>query len=196
MNVVVISDYGITETAELEDINLDEFLDEEDYQYLVYATGYAKITPYALNHKKILLACGEIEGLDVYLTSQVQDPPLWNGVRVPEKFHYADGEWTMDILIVAKPAYQLVTNGNGTSNKIISLNGGVEDYQLKGGAGRNPYLEEVRYPKIMKGAEITEEINDTIDAHNDYHKHKWDMHTQAFLMGPGKSYYNVWASVL
>ena len=48
MNVLVMSDYGISDTSTLKDVDLEDFLDEDDYQYLIYATGYAKITPYAL----------------------------------------------------------------------------------------------------------------------------------------------------
>ena len=182
MNVLVISDYGMTDTSTIEDVNLEDFLDEDDYQYLIYATGYAKITPYALMHNKILSDCQEMEGVDVYLTSQVQDPPIWHADRVPESLKYV-GKFTPDILLVAKPRYQLVTNG--TNEKTISVNGFGDDSLLKGGAGRNPYLPEIKYPKIQKGKPITVEINNTIIAHNDYEKFKYDMHTQAFMMGPG-----------
>ena len=190
MNVLVMSDYGISDTSTLKDVDLEDFLDEDDYQYVIYTTGYAKVTPYALMHSKILSASEDIEGIDIYLTSQVQDPPMWWADRVPEPLRYAEGKFAQDILIVARPAYQLVASG--TSGKIISVNGCGNDTLLKGGSGRNPYLEDVVVPLVPKGKEPKRgskediELQATRQAKQDYDQFKYDMHTQAFMMGPGK----------
>ena len=185
MNVVVISDYGISDTSTLEDVNILDFIDEEDYQYIIYTSGYAKILPFALKHEEILLDCAEMEGVDVYLTDQVQDPPLWHGVEVPDYFKFGDGKYTQDILLVAKPAYQLITNV--TDDRIINVNGITDDTLLKGGAGRNPYLLEPKLPRIERGIPPTPEEAQIISDHHDYQQYKYDMQTRAYMMGPGKS---------
>ena len=121
-------------------------------------------------------------GIDTYLTSQVQNPRIWHGVRIPENLHFGKGEWTTDVLLVAKPGYRLMSRSDDP--KIITVSE-LPDDLLKGGAGYNPNPEEVAYPKIEKGQKLTEEINETLKAYKEYHDFRYDMHTQAFLMGPG-----------
>ena len=53
MNVMVISDYGISDTSELYDIVLEDYIDMGQIQYIVYSSGYAAITPYALKHEDV-----------------------------------------------------------------------------------------------------------------------------------------------
>ena len=185
INLMVISDYGVSDTAALTDVNLEEHIDEDDYQYIIYTGGYAKITPYALKHEEILMECMEMEGVDCYITRQVQDPPLWNGVQVPEDLKFAEGSHVQDILFVAKPAFQLTTNQS--NEKIMNVNGFPNDFLAKGVAGRNPYLKEVKWPKILKGEHPTpEQLQQRVD-HKHYHQFKYDMQTRAYLMGPGKN---------
>jgi len=181
MNLMVISDYGVAEMSDKEDVLIEDYIDLEDVQHIVYAPGYLAITPFALRHDKILLESAEMPGVDSYLTSQVQDPPIWHGVPVPESLHYGDGEWSTDILLTAQPGYRFLTNL--TDPKLIPVNG-LDDDMVKGGAGFKPIPDEVLYPKIEKGQIIDEEINATLRAYAEYHKYKYDMHTQAFLMGP------------
>ena len=183
---MVISDYGITDTSTIENVNIEDYLDEDDYQYVTYTTGYAQIVPYALGHSKILEDCREMEGVDVFLTDQVQDPPIWHGVKIPELFQYGNGKYVQDILLVAKPAYQLISNES--NEKIINVNGLLDDSVLKGGAGRNPYLQEVKYPKIKRGIPLTTEQAQAISDYKDFHKYKYDMQTRAYMMGPGNFY--------
>ena len=183
INLLVISDYGLSGTDTLQDINIDEYLDEDDYQYVIYTSGYAKIIPYALKHDKILMDCMAMDDVDAYITRQVQDPPLWHGVEVPEEFKFGEGRYIQDILLVAKPAFQLISNQS--NDKIINVNGFPDDYKSKGAAGRNPYLPEIKLPKVMKGDLPTPEQLQQREDHHDYHQFKYDMQTQAFMMGPG-----------
>lgn len=133
---------------------------------------------------QILLEAAQMPGVDVYLTSQVQSPPIWHSVQVPDSLYYGEGKWAPDILMVAKPGFRLVSRDPG--DKIISASR-LPDGELKAGAGRNPYSEPVKYPKAKKGQRMTEVQNATIKAYHSYEKYKWDMNTQAFLMGPGTS---------
>ena len=61
-------------------MNIEDYLDEDDYQYIIYTSGYATIIPYALKHDQILTAFKDVEGVDAYITRQVQDPPVSTGV--------------------------------------------------------------------------------------------------------------------
>jgi len=181
INLMVVSDYGVADMGVREDVVLEDYLDLEDVQHIVYTAGYVAITPYALRHDKILLASAEMPGVDSYLTSQVQNPPIWHGVPVPKDLHFGNGEWSTDILLVAQPGYRFMTNLNDP--KLVPVNG-LPDNRVKGGSGFNPDPEEALYPKIEKGQRITPEINASLRSYHEYHKFKYDMHTQAFLMGP------------
>jgi len=182
VNVMVISDYGLSDMDSMEDVVMEDYLDLDDTQSIVYTAGYAAITPFALGHNKILLDAGSMPGIDAYLTSQVQRPRIWHGVRVPDSLHFGDGEWTTDVLLVARPGYRLMTNSK--DKKLISVNGVADDSILKGAAGYNPQPDPVLYPKLKKGQKLTQEINDTLKAYGEFERFKYDMHTQAFLLGP------------
>ena len=136
------------------------------------------------------MALKDVPGLDAYITRQVQDPPLWHGVPIPEDFKFGDGMYAQDIIIVAKPAFQLITNQS--NDRILNVNGFPNDILNKGAAGRNPYLKEVEMPRIKKGQTLTPEemvahLQQKQD-HFDYHQFKYDMDTRAYMMGPGKQH--------
>jgi hypothetical protein len=122
-------------------------------------------------------------GVDVYLAKRAQDPPIWGVEKIPDLLEYGKGEWTQDILIVAKPSYQIISE-QAEHDKVIRVHG-LDDDDLKAGSGYNPKPEEIIYPYIDKRTIITKKINDTIRDYGLYHKFKWDMRTQAFAMGPG-----------
>merc|ERR1711936_936818 len=74
--------------------------------------------------------------------------------------------------------------GNQSNEKIMNVNGFPNDFLAKGVAGRNPYLKEVKWPKILKGEHPTpEQLQQRVD-HKHYHQFKYDMQTRAYLMGP------------
>ena len=109
MNVLVLSDYGVSDTSMTTDVSIDEYIDLEDVQYIMYTSGYASIVPYALRHEKIINSLSEMPGVDVYKSKLVQDPPILNGELIPEKLKYGRGANTQDILIVAKPSFRHVS---------------------------------------------------------------------------------------
>ena len=185
MNVLVLSDYGFTDMSETTEINLDDYFDLDDIQYIIYAAGYASITPFALRHEDLLHSLREMPGVDVYLAKQVQNPPIYGAEFIPDKLRYGEGDNTQDILIVAKPSYRLVSNLAEESPKVLRVHN-LEDDELEAGAGYNPLPEEIFYPHIDKRTIITQKINDTIRDYGLYHEFKWDMETQAFALGPGE----------
>ena len=54
MNLMVISDYGVAEMDDKEDVLLEDYLDLDDVQHIVYTPGYVAITPFALRHDKVI----------------------------------------------------------------------------------------------------------------------------------------------
>ena len=63
-----------------------------------------------------------MEGVDVYLTKRVQDPPIYGADKIPDQFYYGKGEWTPDILLVAKPSFQFVSTSVEDEPKVIKSN--------------------------------------------------------------------------
>ena len=73
MNTMVLSDYGMTASEGLSEIELDDYIDLELIQYVIVSAGYAIIVPYVLDHRHILDSLQSIpDGVDVYLASQLQ----------------------------------------------------------------------------------------------------------------------------
>jgi len=183
MNVLVLSDYGLTDTSATKDVNIDDYIDMEDIQYLIYSSGYVSIIPYALKHEELLQKMNDMPGVDIYLAKKVQDPPIIGGTLIPEKLKYGRGDHAQDILIVAKPSFQLISQNAEENDKIIRVHN-MKDDDLKAGSGYNPVPKVIIHPYIDKNIRITKEINDTIRDSFFYDEFKWDMETQAFALGP------------
>ena len=73
MNTMVLSDYGMTATEDLTEIELDDYINLDLIQYVIVSAGYAIVVPYVLDHRHILDSLQAIpDGVDVYLASQLQ----------------------------------------------------------------------------------------------------------------------------
>lgn len=182
MNLLVLSDYGMTDIDDTQEIVLEDYINIDDVQYIFYASGYASIVPFALQHGDILYDSRDMPGVDIYLAKEVQNPPIGGARMIPEKFKYGRGANTQDILIVAKPSFRIVSHVDDA--KIIRVHN-LDDDDLKAGAGYNPLPQEIEYPFIDKRTIWTQKLRDTIRDYHLYHKFKWDMNTQAFALGPG-----------
>ncbi len=55
MNVLVVSDYGLTDTDHLTPLPLDKLLDMDQIQYIILSSGYASVIPYALTYQKAII---------------------------------------------------------------------------------------------------------------------------------------------
>eukprot|EP00095_Tigriopus_kingsejongensis_P000745 maker-scaffold273_size229271-snap-gene-1.19 protein:Tk00745 transcript:maker-scaffold273_size229271-snap-gene-1.19-mRNA-1 annotation:"hypothetical protein DAPPUDRAFT_31637" len=189
MNLMVISDYGFTDITYLEPVLLDQYLDMDLIQFIILSSGYAQIIPYALEQYKILHNCQSIEyGVDVFMASQLQDPPILDVRIVPDDLHYGTGEWTQDVLLVAHPAYQLVFNSSDPKVIVVPGSGALDDeYMIR--SGFNPSPVKPKYPKMTKKMKVGKEpkpkaILDALQRWEEYHGHYRDMHTTAAFLGP------------
>jgi len=183
MNVLVLSDYGMTDTGDTTEVNIDDFIDMDDIQYLIYSSGYASILPYAIRHEQLLHSMRDMPGVDIYLAKKVQEPSIDGARIIPEKLGYGRGANAQDILVVAKPSFRIISSKAEENDRIIRVHD-LKDDDLKAGSGYNPLPEKIIYPFIDKRTIITVEINDTIRDYGLYHQFKWDMETQAFALGP------------
>lgn len=184
INLLVLSDYGMTDTADTTQVVLEDYLNVDMVQYVVYSAGYASIVPFALRHEEILHEMRDMPGVDIYLAKQVQEPPIFGANVIPDKLKYGKGDNTQDILIVAKPSYRLVSKIAQENDRVIHVQR-PDDAELKAGSGYNPLPQEIFYPYIDKRTIMTQKIYDTIRDYKLYHQFKFDMNTQAFAMGPG-----------
>lgn len=186
MNTMVLSDYGMTATEDLTEIELDEYIDLDLIQYVIVSAGYAIVVPYVLDHRHILDSLQSIpDGVDVYLASQLQEPPIEDVQLFPETLHYRRGHFTQDILLAVKPSYQLVVNI--TDPKVICVpgSGDIED-EYMARVGYNPYWVEPPYPKqkLVKKKALTAEQIKMIKVWRQFHEHKDDMKVMGFGLGP------------
>ena len=184
MNVLVLSDYGMTDLRETTDVYIEDYIEMDDVQYLIYSSGYATVVPYALLHADIIANLSSMPGMDVYLTKRVQEPTIFNADMSPDTLRYGQGAWTQDILVVAKPSFQIKSSLAESNEKVIRVHD-LNDEEAKAGQGYNPKPTPIYYPYIDKRTIITRKINDTIVDYYRFEKFKWDMRTQAFGMGPG-----------
>ncbi len=82
MNVMVVSDYGLTDSEHLTPIPLDQLLDMDQIQYIILSSGYASVIPYALSYQKILVdtdtinSAGEDTKVSIFLGAQMKGQPI------------------------------------------------------------------------------------------------------------------------
>ncbi|CAB4063456.1 ENPP6 [Lepeophtheirus salmonis] len=168
MNMVVISDYGMTDIQGTETLYLDEIFDLNIVQFIIYSSGYATIAPYSLKQSHLLEVCEGTKGIQCYLTAHIQHPP----------------NMFQDIVVLADLAYDF--KARKVSNKLIPVNRYVQGNR-KAGSGWTtrpvePYFKKLPRGKKMKDA--SEEFNISYTLHQNYMKYKDDMKTMAFAMGP------------
>eukprot|EP00096_Caligus_rogercresseyi_P000795 TRINITY_DN1131_c0_g1_i1.p1 TRINITY_DN1131_c0_g1~~TRINITY_DN1131_c0_g1_i1.p1 ORF type:complete len:552 (+),score=85.44 TRINITY_DN1131_c0_g1_i1:73-1728(+) len=184
MNMLVVSDHGATDIQTTETIYLDEVFDMELVQFIVHSSGYATMAPYSLKHSYILELCEPVVGIKCYLTSNIQYPPMHSSKILPENLHYRFGEFVQDIVILADLAYDLRVRS--PSEKFIPVNqflGG----NRKAGTGWTTRPVKPFFKKLQKGVKLmdaSEEYNRSYAIHQNYMRHKDDMKTVAFAMGP------------
>lgn len=119
-------------------------------------------------------------GVDTYLTDFVQDPPIYDA-KVLQDLHFRRGNFTPDIIIVTRPAFAITTELK-SNPKLVPA--GRTD--IVSGSGFNPWPKDIDRPHLEKGKKRTVAFNATFTRWKQYDKHKYDMNTMAFAMGPGE----------
>ncbi|XP_055938718.1 glycerophosphocholine cholinephosphodiesterase ENPP6-like [Argiope bruennichi] len=98
VNLVVVSDHGMTSTDSrgLSVINLQQLIDMDDIQYMIYYGATSMLLPYEGKLEKVYDALKGIPGLHVYLKREI-----------PEHYHIKHNRLVLPILLVASKNYYI-----------------------------------------------------------------------------------------
>jgi len=148
LNILLLSDYGLNGVNKTTKVVLDKYLNFDHVQYIIQRGGSTVLVPYALKSGDIMNGVGNKEGVAnmIGINAYVRDvnletPPL-NYPTIPEDLNYAGLTWTQDILLVAKPGFEIVINTD--SSKILPPLGDEEQ-------GQSGYEPQPAPPYIVPG---------------------------------------------
>merc|ERR1711892_818277 len=116
LNILLVSDYGLNGVYNTTKVTLDDFMNFDHVQYIIQRGGSCVLVPYALKAGDIMRGVGGKKGVSnmIGINSYVRDknlevPPL-DYETIPDDLHYDGLTWTQDIVLVAKPGFEIVIN--------------------------------------------------------------------------------------
>jgi len=119
LNILLLSDYGLNGKEETTKLVLDDYLEMEHVQYIIQSGGSAVIVPYALKAGEIMEGVGHkpgvgsMLGVDAYVRDVNLEVPPLDRPTIPKELNYGGYTWTQDILLVAKPGFEIeIKNGD------------------------------------------------------------------------------------
>merc|ERR1711981_1458572 len=113
LNVLLISDYGLNGVNKTTKVVLDEYLNFDHVQYIIQRGGSTVLVPYALKAGDIMAGVGKklgvsnMVGVFAYVRDINLEVPQLNYPEIPDELRYGGLQWTQDILLVAKPGFQI-----------------------------------------------------------------------------------------
>jgi len=116
VNVLVLSDYGLMDGAKTTKLVLEEYVNFDHVQVIIQRGGSVVLVPYALMSGDIMAGVGNytgvanMVGVDAYVRDVNLETPKLEYPIIPEDLHYSGLTWTQDILLVAKPGFEIVIN--------------------------------------------------------------------------------------
>jgi len=123
LNVLLISDYGLNGVNKTTKVVLDDYLNFNHVQYIIQRGGSTVLVPYALKAGDIMAGVGgklgvaNMVGVFAYVRDVNLEIPQLNYPEIPGELQYGGLQWTQDILLVAKPGFQIQINED--SSKIF-----------------------------------------------------------------------------
>jgi len=139
LNILLLSDYGLNGREKTTKLVLDDYLEFEHVQYIIQRGGSTVLIPYALKAADIMSGVGDkpgvgsMQGVDAYVRDVDLEVPPLDYPTIPEEFKYTGNAWTQDILLVAKPGFEIEIK-NADNPKILPPWKGEE----KGTSGYHP----------------------------------------------------------
>lgn len=121
VNILIVSDHGMTALDDDKVIRLDQIIDERDV-FVVEWTPIASLIPDA----------GKADEVYQALKAAEENYTVYRKEDLPERLHYSDNERIPEILVVADPPYSI-------ANQYILDNIGIN----AGGHGYDPEFEEM-----------------------------------------------------
>ena len=127
LNVLLISDYGLNGVNKTTKVVLDDYLNFDHVQYIIQRGGSTVLVPYALKvgrFKRLVsllhfqagdimagvgskLGVANMVGIFAYVRDINLEVPQLNYPEIPDELKYGGLQWTQDILLVAKPGFQI-----------------------------------------------------------------------------------------
>merc|ERR1712192_382203 len=180
-NVLLLSDYGLSGANKTTKVVLDDYLNFDHVQYIIQRGGSTVLVPYALKAGDIMAGVGRklgvsnMVGVFAYVRDINLEGPQLNYPEIPEELKYGNVQWTHDILLVAKPGFQIH----------------IEDYSskiyppLNDDLGESGYNPQPSSPSITLGEHKEKEDLDReakeVELYNEFAN---DMTTVGFAWGP------------
>lgn len=113
LNLLVLSDYGFMDDTNTTKLVLEEYVNFDHCQMVLQRGGSVVLVPYALQAGDIMHGVGNFSGVanmvgvDAYVRDVNLEVPKLNYPEIPPELHYAGLKWTQDILLMAKPGFEI-----------------------------------------------------------------------------------------
>jgi len=113
LNVLLLSDYGLNGVNKTTKVVLDDYLNFNHVQYIIQRGGSTVLVPYALKAGDIMAGVGgklgvaNMIGIYAYVRDINLEIPQLDYPEIPDDLMYGGLQWTQDILLVAKPGFQI-----------------------------------------------------------------------------------------
>merc|ERR1711981_1130190 len=105
--------YGLNGVNKTTKVVLDDYLNFDHVQYIIQRGGSTVLVPYALKAGDIMAGVGKklgvsnMVGVFAYVRDINLEVPQLNYPEIPDELRYGGLQWTQDILLVAKPGFQI-----------------------------------------------------------------------------------------
>jgi len=116
LNILLLSDYGLNGVDKTTKVVLDDYLEFNHTQFIIQRGGSCVLVPFALRAGEIMRGVGSklgvanMVGVSAYVRDQELEIPSLDYPEIPEDLKYSGRTWTQDILLVAKPGFEIVIN--------------------------------------------------------------------------------------
>lgn len=116
LNILLLGDYGLNGVNRTTKVVLDDFVNFNHVQYVIQRGGSTVLVPFALKAGDIMGGVGDklgvsnMVGINAYVRDVNLEVPMLNYPEIPEHLNYGGLTWTHDILLVAKPGFQIQIN--------------------------------------------------------------------------------------
>jgi len=118
LNILLLSDYGLNGVEKTTKVVLDDYMEFNHTQYIIQRGGSCVLVPFALRTGDILrgfpagnkLGVANMVGVSAYIRDVNLEIPALDYPEIPDDLKYGGLTWTQDILLVAKPGFEIVIN--------------------------------------------------------------------------------------
>jgi len=114
LNVLLLSDYGLNGINQTTKVVLDKYLEFNHTQFIIQRGGSCVLVPYALRAGDIMrgfrekLGVANMPGVSAYVREKNLEIPMLDYPLIPDDLNYDGLKWTQDILLIAKPGFEIV----------------------------------------------------------------------------------------